>query len=168
MNDSDDELISSIAVDDEEEEDWNDTGWAQPPSNTGKVALSINFRKMVDTGEKGPGGRVWLPQQDNQDENTVPVKHHRELEDLGIKAEVSHHDHLKALKESIAGSGETHFVYIRYMYLRVKSAVRPVLCSPSKIDKTIVLKTSGSLVQVKSIAECSTRALLKVNTFNLH
>ena len=120
MNDSDDELISSIAVDDEEEEDWNDTGWAQPPSNTGKVALSPNFRKMVDTGEKGPGGRVWLPQQDNQNKINVPVKHHKELEDLGRNVEVSR-DNLKALKESIAGSGETHFVYSRYV--EVKNAV---------------------------------------------
>ena len=122
MNDSDDELISSVVVDDEEEEDWNDTGWAQPPSNTSKVAVSPIFRKMVDTGEKG--GRVWLPQQDNQDKTTVPVKHHRELEDLGRNVEVSH-DNLKALKESIAGSGEAHFVYIRYV--GVKNAAKPVL-----------------------------------------
>ena len=110
MNDSDDELISSVAVDDEEEEDWNDTGWAQPPTNTSKVALSPNSRKMVDTCAKV--GRVWLPQQDNQDKITVPVNHHGELEDLGRNQEVAH-DNLKALKESIADSGETHFVYNR-------------------------------------------------------
>ena len=44
--------------------------------------------------------------------------------------------------------------------------VKPVLSGHSKIDKTEVLKTSGSLVQVKSIAECSNRAFC--NTFDLH
>ena len=33
--------------------------------------------------------------------------------------------------------------------------VKHVLSSQSKIDKTMVLKTGGSLVQVESIAECS-------------
>ena len=33
--------------------------------------------------------------------------------------------------------------------------VKPVLSSHSKIDKTKVLKTGGSLIQAKSIAECS-------------
>ena len=35
-----------------------------------------------------------------------------------------------------------------------------------KIDNTKVLKTGGSLVQVKSIAECSNGAFC--NTFDLH
>ena len=48
----------------------------------------------------------------------------------------------------------------------LRGPVEPVLSSHSKIDKTKVLKTSGSLVQVKNIAECSTRAFC--NTFDLH
>ena len=45
-------------------------------------------------------------------------------------------------------------------------AVKPVLSSHSKIDKTKVLKTDGSLMQVESIAECSLGAFCK--TFDLH
>ena len=44
--------------------------------------------------------------------------------------------------------------------------VKSVLSGHSKIDKTRVLKTSGSLVQVKSTAECSTGAVC--NTFDQH
>ena len=43
--------------------------------------------------------------------------------------------------------------------------VRPVLSSHLKIDKTEVLKPYGSLMQVKSTAECSMGAL--GNTFDL-
>ena len=39
--------------------------------------------------------------------------------------------------------------------VRFTCTVKPVLSSHSKIDKTKVLKTGGSLVQVESIAECS-------------
>ena len=42
----------------------------------------------------------------------------------------------------------------------LKSIVKPVLSGHSNIDKTKVLKTNGSLIKVKSIAEC--------NTFDLH
>ena len=44
--------------------------------------------------------------------------------------------------------------------------VKPVLSSHSKIDKTKVLKTNGSLMKVESFAECSKRAFC--NTFDLH
>ena len=44
--------------------------------------------------------------------------------------------------------------------------VKPVLSGHSKIDKTKVLKTNGSLMKVKSIAECSFGAFC--NTFDLH
>ena len=44
--------------------------------------------------------------------------------------------------------------------------VKPVLSDHLKIDKTKVSTTDGSLMQVKSIAECSKRAFC--NTFNLH
>ena len=46
------------------------------------------------------------------------------------------------------------------------STMKPFLSGHSKIDKTKILKTSGSLVQVKSIAECSGGAFC--NTFDLH
>ena len=44
--------------------------------------------------------------------------------------------------------------------------VKPVLSGQSKIDKTKVLKTNGSLMRAKSIAECSLGAFC--NTFDLH
>ena len=40
------------------------------------------------------------------------------------------------------------------------------LSGHSKIDKTKVLKTIGSLMKVESIAECSPKAFC--NTFDLH
>ena len=43
---------------------------------------------------------------------------------------------------------------------------KPVLSGHSKTDKTKVLKTNGSLMKVKSIAECSLGAFC--NTFGLH
>ena len=44
--------------------------------------------------------------------------------------------------------------------------VKPVLSGHSKIDKTKVLMTNGSLMKVESIAESSKRAFC--NTFDLH
>ena len=44
--------------------------------------------------------------------------------------------------------------------------VKPVLSGHSKIDKTKVLMTNGSLMKVVSIAECSLGAFC--NTFDLH
>ena len=44
--------------------------------------------------------------------------------------------------------------------------VKPVISSHSKIDKTKILKTNGSLMKVKSIAECSLGAFCY--TFDLH
>ena len=46
------------------------------------------------------------------------------------------------------------------------NTVKPVLSSHSKINKTNVLKTNGSLMEVESIAECSLGAFC--NTFDLH
>ena len=37
----------------------------------------------------------------------------------------------------------------------IEGTVKPVLSGHSKIDKTKVLKTIGSLMKVESIAECS-------------
>ena len=44
--------------------------------------------------------------------------------------------------------------------------IKPVLSGHSKIDKTKVLKTNGSLMKVESIAECSESAFC--NTFDVH
>ena len=50
---------------------------------------------------------------------------------------------------------------------RIKHTIaKPVLSGHSKIDKTKVSKTNGSLMKVKSIAECSLGAFC--NTFDLH
>ena len=46
------------------------------------------------------------------------------------------------------------------------NTVKPVLSGHSKIDKTKVLKTMGSLMKVESIAECSLGAFC--NTFYLN
>ena len=55
-----------------------------------------------------------------------------------------------------------NFVICIYLLNTVKS----VLSGHSKLDKTKVLKTKGSLIKVKSIAECSFGAFC--NTFDLH
>ena len=47
-----------------------------------------------------------------------------------------------------------------------KTTVKPVLSGHSKIDKTKILKTNGSLMNAESIAECSLGAFC--NTFDLH
>ena len=46
------------------------------------------------------------------------------------------------------------------------TTVKPVLNGHSRIDKTKISTTNGSLMKVKSIAECSLGAFC--NTFNLH
>ena len=46
------------------------------------------------------------------------------------------------------------------------NTVKPVLSGRLKIDKTKVFKPCGSLMQVKSTAECSKGAFC--NTFDLH
>ena len=51
-------------------------------------------------------------------------------------------------------------------YSFILYTVKPVLSDHSKIDKTKVLKTNGSLMKVESIAECSLGAFC--NTFDLH
>ena len=47
-----------------------------------------------------------------------------------------------------------------------KDKVKPVLIGHSKIDKTKILMTNGSLMKVKSIAECSPWSILQ--HFGLH
>ena len=46
-------------------------------------------------------------------------------------------------------------------YLSQMCTVKPVLSGHSKIDKTKVLKTDISLMQVESIAECSPWSILQ-------
>ena len=48
----------------------------------------------------------------------------------------------------------------------LSNTVKPDLSGHSKIDKTKVLKTNGSLMKVSSITESSKRAFC--NTFDLH
>ena len=55
---------------------------------------------------------------------------------------------------------------IEIWHVENSATVKPVLSGPSKIDKTKVLKTDGTLMQVESIAECSLGAFC--NTFDLH
>ena len=52
------------------------------------------------------------------------------------------------------------------MAILIANTVKPALSDHSKIDKTKVLKTNGSLMKVESIAECSLGAFC--NTFDLH
>ena len=61
------------------------------------------------------------------------------------------------------------FIVCRFMENSIglnRVTVKPVLSGHSKKDKTKVLKTNGSLMKVKIIAECSKRAFC--NTFDLH
>ena len=68
-----------------------------------------------------------------------------------------------------------NFIYI-IVFLKIRNIISKnrrskvtdyaALSSHSKIDKTKVLKTNGSLMQVESIAECSLEALC--NAFDLH
>ena len=50
---------------------------------------------------------------------------------------------------------------IEIPHVENSATVKPVLSGHSNIDKTKVLKTDGTLMQVESIAECC-------NTFDLH
>ena len=56
---------------------------------------------------------------------------------------------------------------VEVAFLRVSYTVKPVLTGHSKIDKTKILMTNGSLIKVESIAECSPLSIL-CNTFDLH
>ena len=48
------------------------------------------------------------------------------------------------------------FISVLYFgWENFQAAVKPVFSGHSKIDKTKVAKTNGSLMKVKSIAECS-------------
>ena len=49
----------------------------------------------------------------------------------------------------------------RYILFKQQCTVKPVLSGHSKIDKTKSLLTNGSLMKVKSIAECSPWSILQ-------
>ena len=64
---------------------------------------------------------------------------------------VNNNDNWQSMEEELRGRGVSMYT------------VKPVLCGHSKIVKTKILTTIGSLTKVKSIAECS-----HWNTFDLH
>ena len=55
---------------------------------------------------------------------------------------------------------------VMMMSKMLKNFVKPVLSGHSKIHKTKVFKTNGTLMKVESIAECSLGAFC--NSFDLH
>ena len=71
---------------------------------------------------------------------------------------------IQLIKEQINNGTFLH-TFITLIY-----AVKPVSSSHSKIDKAKILKVNGSLMKVKSIAECSFGAFCNTfcNTFDLH
>ena len=60
---------------------------------------------------------------------------------------------------------KTRCLVLAYRLL-LTTTVNPVLSSHSKVDKTKILNTNGSLMKVESIAECSLGAFC--NIFDLH
>ena len=66
----------------------------------------------------------------------------------------------------VVGFSTLHTEAIMKFFWYQVSTVKPVLSGHSKIGKTKVLKTNGSLMKVESIAECSLGAFC--NTFDLH
>ena len=70
----------------------------------------------------------------------------------------------KGIKQASFCFQETYEMGIKYV--DYPNSVKHVLRDHSKIDKTKVLKTNGSLMKVESIAECSLGAFC--NTFDLH
>ena len=51
--------------------------------------------------------------------------------------------------------------------ITMQSTVKPVLSRHSKIDKTKVLKTNGSIMKVVSISECAKRAFCNTTCIKL-
>ena len=51
--------------------------------------------------------------------------------------------------------------YIGKSHSEIQYTVNPVLSGHSKIDKTKILMTNGSLMKVESIAECSPWSILQ-------
>ena len=115
MNDSDDELLSSVVDGIDDDEDWNDTGWAQPPpSSSCKTILSpkpckqrADTLKTIDVptiGLQNVDGRLSLQKQP----------------DIAGKTTESCDVQLRALKESIADSGMAKISEIKVRENRCK------------------------------------------------
>ena len=102
MNDSDDELLSGMMMDDDEEEDWNDTTWAQPPSKI----TPMSCRTKASEPKKSKKSSL-APQNDR---GKLNIKLNG-CEDSRKETEGSHSP-LKALKESIADTGETPYILL--------------------------------------------------------
>ena len=64
------------------------------------------------------------------------------------------------------GIGIEHKIDVKYVsqirkYVYMYYTVKPALSDHSKIDKTKILMTNGSLMKVESIAECSPWSILQ-------
>ena len=55
----------------------------------------------------------------------------------------------------------TDWIGSHSLLVTILSTVKPVLSSHSKIDKTKILMTNGSVMKVESIAECSPWSILQ-------
>ena len=64
-------------------------------------------------------------------------------------------------KQHVGYGGYSYSILKKYCISRKFHTVKPVQNDHSKIDKTKVLLTNGSLMQVKSIAECSPWSILQ-------
>ena len=96
------------------------------------------------------------------------------LPNLVQQSTVSHLVHMTCSQQLLDSSDRSQTLEDRRMesgtqddsVIELTSTVKPVLSSHSKIDKTNVSKTNGSLMKIKSIAECSLGAFC--NTFDIH
>ena len=64
-------------------------------------------------------------------------------------------------EESIGIQRVNRFLFSCMHSPRIRTTVKPVLRGHSKIDKTKIWMTNGSLMKVKSIAECSPWSILQ-------
>ena len=55
-------------------------------------------------------------------------------------------------------------IWKSYAHVKLLYTVKPVLSSHSEIDKTKILMTNGSLMNIESTAECSPRGIMKVKS----
>ena len=56
---------------------------------------------------------------------------------------------------------EIEVLHIKNRKYSLSYTVKPAVSGHSKIDKTKILMTNGSLIQVESIAECSPQSILQ-------
>ena len=81
----------------------------------------------------------------------------------GLKSCPSLHPHLCFVFMSSEGSRESVNLcrFVKAFAAHISNTVKPVLSCHLKIDKTKVLVEKGSLMKVKSIAECSPWSILQ-------